>query len=48
MQKAPDPNHPRNPVHNEKAKSKVTGIEESKDSQYKVPANSFNNRGKIP
>ena len=42
MQKAPNPKHPGNPVHNEKTKSKVIGIEESKDSQYKSPANFFN------
>ena len=41
MQKAPNPKHPGNPGHNDKNKPRITGIEESEDSQVKGPVNIF-------
>ena len=42
MQKAPHSKYPRNLGHNEKTNLKIIGIEESEDSQFKVPQNIFN------
>ena len=40
--KAPNPKHPRNPIHNEKTKPRTIGREESEDSQLKGLVNRFN------
>jgi hypothetical protein len=42
MQKAPNPNHPKNSGHNKKTKPKDNGIEESEDSQLKGPVDILN------
>ena len=42
MQKVPNPNHPGNPRHNERAHLKIIGIDEKEDFQLKGPVNILN------
>jgi hypothetical protein len=42
MQKAPNPEHPGNPGHNEKTKPKNNRLGEREESQLKGPGNIFN------
>jgi hypothetical protein len=42
MQKASHKKYPEKPVHSEKYKLRIVGIEESEDSQIEGPVNIFN------